>query len=76
MIVSSRKPQNRRPAVTSGKTRRERLVDPIPTIEEARRRLAAAAGRPEPWLTMSDEDAAAMAKAEEEAGGWLVGPAT
>ncbi len=31
--------------------RRVRTVDPIPTVDEAKRRLAAAAGAPEPWLT-------------------------
>jgi hypothetical protein len=76
IIVSSRTAPNRADAATTDKTRRKRFAHPIPTIEEAKRRLAAAAGRPEPWLTMSVEDAAAVAKAEEEAGGWLLGPAT
>jgi hypothetical protein len=47
------KPQSR-PASASAERRRasaEPLVDPIPTLAEARRRLAAAKNNPQPWLT-------------------------
>jgi len=36
---------------SSGSRPRARAVQSIPTVEEAKRRLAEAAGRPEPWLT-------------------------
>jgi len=48
--------------------------DPIPTVEEAKRRLAAASGRDQPWLHLTPEFKEAMAQAEDAAGGWLVGP--
>jgi len=50
-----------------GGAKRARAADPIPTVEEAKRRLAAAAGRPQPWLT--PEGIALLAQAEEVADG-------
>ncbi len=58
----------------TGGRKRARAADPIPTLEEAKRRLAAAAGRDRPWLHLTPEFEAQMAEAEEEAGGRLVGP--
>lgn len=49
-----------------------RVADRIPTVKEAKRRLAAAG--PDPWLTA--DGIAALGEAEEAAGGWLLGPAT
>jgi hypothetical protein len=75
MIMSSRKPPKYRAVALPATSRHSRRPDPIPTVEEAKRRLAAAAGLPQPWLTMSAEDAAAVAEAEKAAGGWLLGAA-
>ncbi len=72
--MSTRTPFKGRPAALPARGARMRAVDSIPTVEEAKRRLAAAAGRDRPWLTMSAEDAEAMTRAEDAAGGWLVGP--
>jgi hypothetical protein len=72
MTVSTRTPNKARPVVPTrlGGSRRVRAGDPIPTVEEAKRRLAAAG--PDPWLTPEGIDA--LGQAEEAAGGWLVGP--
>ncbi len=75
MIMSSRKPSKNPPVAQPKTSRRPRLADPIPTVEEAKRRLAAAAGIPQPWLIMSPENEAAMEEMENIAGGWFVGPA-
>jgi hypothetical protein len=72
MTVSTRTPQKGRPAARL--KAQGPVVDPIPTVEEAKRRLAAASGRDRPWLHMTPEFEAQMAEAEEAAGGWLVGP--
>ncbi len=74
MTVSIRTPQKGRPTALPARGARVRAVGPIPTVEEAKRRLAAAAGRDRPWLTMNAEDEEAMARAEDAAGGRLVGP--
>ncbi len=77
VIMSARKPPKDRPVALPTTSSRSRRADPIPTVEEAKRRLAlaAAAGLHEPWLTMSAEDEAAMEEMEKIAGGWFVGPA-
>ncbi len=49
--MSTRTPYKGRPAALPKTEGRARVVDPIPTVDEAKRRLAAAAGAPEPWLT-------------------------
>ncbi len=53
MTVSTRTPLTVgfAPLLEMRSRRRVRTVDPIPTVDEAKRRLAAAAGAPEPWLT-------------------------
>jgi len=75
MIMSSRKPPKDQPVAPPKPSRRSRRADPIPTVEEAKRRLAAAAGIRQPWLTVSPENEAAMEEMEKIAGGWFVGPA-
>lgn len=69
-------PKNR-PVALPATSRRSRRADPIPTVAEAKRRLAlaAAAGLNGPWLNMSDENQAAMEEMEKIAGGCFVGPA-
>jgi hypothetical protein len=47
------------------------VADRIPTVREAKRRLAAAG--PDPWLTA--DGIAALGEAEQAAGGWLLGAA-
>ncbi len=73
--MSARKPPKDRLVALPTTTRRSRGANPIPTVEEAKRRLAAAAGIPQPWLTISAEDEVAMEEMEKIAGGWFVGPA-
>lgn len=53
MTVSTRTPYKARSVSLSrlGGSKRSHAPDPIPTVEEAKRRLAEAAGRPQPWLT-------------------------
>jgi len=70
--VSTRTPPTNRTVTRS--VARSRAADPIPTIAEAKRRLAAAAGREQPWLHLTPAFKEAMARAEEEAGGFLGGP--
>jgi hypothetical protein len=72
-----RKPPKDRLVSLPTTSRRSRRADPIPTVEEANRRLAlaAAAGLHEPWLTMTAEDEAAMEEMAKAAGGWFLGPA-
>ncbi len=72
--MSTRTPSKKRPAARSLTRLRAPALDPIPTIAEAKRRLAAAAGREQPWLHLTPEFEEAMARAEEEAGGFLGGP--
>jgi hypothetical protein len=73
MTVNTRPPHKARPATLSAADGRNhvRAEGAIPTIAEARRRLAAAG--PDPWVTPAALEA--MGQAEEAAGGWLVGPA-
>jgi hypothetical protein len=75
MIMSSRKPPKDLAVPLPTTSRRSRRTDPIPTVEEAKRRLAAAAGIRQPWLTVSPENEAAMEEMEKIAGGCFVGPA-
>ncbi len=56
-------------AAESRRSPAERLVDPIPTLAEARRRLAAAKNGPQPWLTPAGR--AALRDAPE-----ILGPKT
>ncbi len=49
--VSTRTPKAHPATLPSSGARRSHTAEPIPTLEEARKRLAAAAGRPRPWLT-------------------------
>lgn len=72
--MSTRTPSKNRPVARSITRSRMPVVDPIPTVAEAKRRLAAAAGRAQPWLHLTPEFEEAMARAEEEAGGFLAGP--
>ncbi len=72
--MSTRTPSKNRMSARSITRRPEPAADPIPTIAEAKRRLAAAAGREQPWLHLTPEFKEAMARAEEEAGGFLGGP--
>jgi len=51
MTVSSRTPKARSVTLPAPGGQRSRAVDVIPTLDEARARLAAAADRPRPWLT-------------------------
>ena len=53
MTVSSRTSSADRLAGLSdtGRRKRAQVQDTLPTVEEAKRRLAEAAGRPQPWLT-------------------------
>jgi hypothetical protein len=74
MTMSIRTPPKGRPGELAKTKGRGRIVDTIPTIEEAKRRLAAAAGRDRPWLHLAPEFEVQMAEVEEAAGGWLVGP--
>jgi hypothetical protein len=74
MTGSTRTPHKGRPAARPATGKNARAVDPIPTVEEAKRRLAAACGRERPWLHLTPEFEAQMAEAEDAAGGWLVGP--
>ncbi len=66
------KPQGA-PLSSSGSRPHARVVQAIPTVEEAKRRLAEAAGRPEPWLT---PEGMAMLEQAEEASGGVFGPKT
>ncbi len=67
------KPQGAALSSSSGSRNRALSGQSIPTVEEAKRRLAAAAGRPEPWLT---PEGMAMLEQAEEASGGVFGPKT
>ncbi len=66
MTVSTRTPYKARSIAPSrpGGSKRAPAPDPIPTVEEDKRRLAEAAGRPHPWL--SREGLAVFADAPTE----------
>jgi len=51
MTVSTRTPKANPVTLRPRVGKRSLAAEPIPTLEEARERLAAAAGRPRPWLT-------------------------
>jgi len=53
MTVSTRIPHKALSvsSLRSGSSKRAHAPDAIPTLEEAKRRLADAANRPRPWLT-------------------------
>lgn len=72
--MSTRTPSKNRPAARPVTRLRAHSLASIPTVAEAKRRLAAAAGRAQPWLHLSPEFEEAMARAAEEAGGFLGGP--
>jgi len=72
--MSTRTPSKNRPAASPVTRLRAPALDSIPTVAEAKRRLAAAAGREQPWLHLTPAFEEAMARAEEEAGGFLGGP--
>jgi len=73
MIVSARTPPEDLAVTRLTVSARSLLpvADRIPTVREAKRRLAAAS--PDPWLTA--DGIAALREAEKTAGGWLLGPA-
>jgi hypothetical protein len=73
MTMSTPKPPKALPLSRSNAALRRCVPteDSIPTIEEAKRRLAAAG--PDPWLTPKGIEA--LAEAEEASGGWIIGPA-
>jgi len=51
MTVSTRKPKADPATLSRSGGNRSHAAEPIPTLEEAQKRLTAAAGRPRPWLT-------------------------
>jgi hypothetical protein len=71
--MSARPPHEARVTGLSNDSRRKHVVASaaIPTVAEGKRRLAAAG----PDRGRTPETVKALGQAEEEAGGWLVGPA-
>jgi hypothetical protein len=51
MTVATRKPKADPATLPPSGGKRSHAAEPVPTLEEVRARLAAAAGRPRPWFT-------------------------